>query len=81
MNEFESGDLNRGREVKKVVTVQPRWKSWAMWVSVAGAVFTLLNVTGIVKIEQATWNAVLNALGIILTAFGIVNNPTNKSNF
>ena len=27
--------------------VQPRWKSWAMWVSVAGAVWTIMSSLGL----------------------------------
>ena len=29
-------------------------------------------------VEETTFTAVVDAVGVILTAFGIVNNPTNK---
>ena len=64
--------------------VQNRFKSWALWVSVAGAVWTILAAFGITEnigLTNETWNAVLNAVGAILIAFGIVNNPTDKENF
>ncbi len=30
------------------------------------------------KIDAGVWNTVLDAIGSILIAFGLVNNPTNK---
>jgi len=32
-------------------------------------------------LDVAEWEAVVTALGIILTTFGILNNPTDKANF
>lgn len=64
--------------------VQPRWKSWAMWVSVAGAVWTILNAFGLPQkwgIAETTFKTVLDALGVILIAFGICNNPTTPHEF
>lgn len=63
---------------------QNRFKSWALWVSVSGALWTILAAFGVpekIGITSDTWNAVLNSVGGILIAFGIVNNPTDKSNF
>lgn len=59
---------------------QNRFKSWALWLSVAGAVWTILAAFGVpekIGVTSETWNAVLNSVGGILIAFGIVNNPTN----
>lgn len=64
--------------------MQNRFKSWALWLSVAGALWTILSAFGIVQkigIEESTYKTVLDAVGAILIAFGIVNNPTDKSNF
>ena len=33
----------------KVVTVQPRWRSWAVWVSVLGAAWTICNALGLTQ--------------------------------
>lgn len=61
---------------------QNRFRSWALWVSVAGALWTILSAFGVTEaigISETTYTQVLNAVGAILIAFGIVNNPTNKS--
>lgn len=63
---------------------QPRWRSWAVWVSVLGAVWTILNAFGVTQkigIEETTFKTVVDALGVILIGFGILNNPTDKANF
>lgn len=63
------------------LTTQPRWKSWAMWISVFGAVGVILNAFGVfemIGIDNNAFDAVVNATGTILIAFGIVNNPTDK---
>ena len=63
--------------------VQPRWRSWAMWVSVIGAVWTILNALGLPEkwgIQESTFKTVVDSIGVILMAFGIVNNPTDPYN-
>lgn len=63
---------------------QSRFKSWALWVSVVGALWTILAAFGITEkigITNETLETVLNAVGTILIGFGIVNNPTDKTNF
>ena len=64
--------------------VQPRWKSWAMWVSVAGAVWTILSCLGLTEkigISEGTFKTILDSVGVILIAFGICNDPTNPYEF
>lgn len=63
---------------------QSRFKSWAVWVSVLGAIGVILNAFGVfelIGIDNATFETVVNAIGTILIAFGILNNPTEKSHF
>ena len=63
------------------MTEQNRFRSWALWVSVAGALWLILSTLGVTEqlgIEESTFKSILDAVGTILTAFGIVNNPTNK---
>lgn len=60
---------------------QNRFKSWALWVSVAGALWVILSAFGVTEkigIEESTFKTILDAIGVILTAFGIVNNPTDS---
>ena len=62
---------------------QNRFKSWALWVSVAGALWTILSAFGVTEaigITESVYTQVLDAIGAILIAFGIVNNPTDKTN-
>jgi len=57
-----------------------RFKSWALWVSVAGALWTIANAFGLTQqigIDEGTFKTVLDAVGVVLIAFGIVNNPTD----
>lgn len=61
-----------------------RFKSWATWVGLFGAIWLLLSTFGITEkigITSEMWQALLNALGVILTTFGIVNNPTDPKHF
>lgn len=74
---IESGEI-------VVTEPQPRWKSWAVWVSVIGAVWTILNALGLPAkwgIEESTFKTVVDAVGVILTGFGILNNPTDPEHF
>lgn len=63
---------------------QPRWRSWAVWVSVLGALWTIANAFGLtakIGIEETTFKTIVDAIGVILIGFGILNNPTDKENF
>lgn len=67
-----------------IVEPQNRLKSWAVWVSVLGAVWTILNAFGLTEkwgIPETTFKTVVDAVGVILIGFGILNNPTDKANF
>ena len=57
-----------------------RFKSWALWLSVAGALWTIANAFGLTQkigIDEGTFKTVLDAVGVVLIAFGLVNNPTD----
>ena len=67
-----------------IIDPQPRWKSWAVWVSMLGALWTIANAVGLTEkwgIEESTFKTVVDAIGVILVGFGILNNPTDRSNF
>ena len=69
--------------VAKFQYVQPRWRSWAMWLSVFGALWTIASALGLTEkigITEGTFKTVLDAIGTILIAFGLVNNPTDPYN-
>lgn len=57
-----------------------RFKSWAVWVSIGALViFCAKEFIGIDI--SSTVNGLLDVLLPLLVAFGIVNNPTDKSHF
>ena len=57
-----------------------RFKSWAVWVSIGALVVFCVKEFGGVDIS-GTVDGLLNVLLPVLVAFGIVNNPTDKSHF
>lgn len=86
MSELEQNELMQGIESGElqVIVSQPRWKSWALWVSVAGALWTIANSFGLPQkwgIEEGTFKTIIDAIGVILIAFGICNSPKDKANF
>lgn len=69
---------------EKVHVEQPRWRSWAVWVSALGAVWTICSAFGLPQkwgIEEGAFKSVVDAVGVILIGFGILNNPTDAANF
>lgn len=58
--------------------IQNRFRSWALWVSIAAlVVFCVKEFVGIDI--SSTVNGLLDVLLPVLVGFGIVNNPTDKS--
>jgi uncharacterized membrane protein len=63
---------------------QNRFRSWALWLSVIGAVWVILSAFGLPQkwgLEEGAVKTVVDAVGTILIGFGILNNPTDKENF
>lgn len=63
---------------------QNRLRSWAVWVSVAGAVWVILQAFGLTEawnLDHDVAKTIFNAVGTILVGFGILNNPTDRYNF
>lgn len=58
---------------------QNRLKSWALWVSVAALVVFCVKEFAGFDISE-TVNGFLNVLLPVVTAFGIINNPTDAKN-
>lgn len=67
--------------MKNIISeIAKRLKSWAVWLSLGSlAVFCAKEFCG-VDISGAV-NGLLDVLLPLLVAFGIVNNPTDKSHF
>lgn len=57
-----------------------RFKSWALWLSLAALIVFCVKEFGGVDISE-TVNGLLDVLLPVLVAFGIVNNPTDSKNF
>lgn len=63
-------------------TAQTRWKSAPLWIALAAQVIGLLVVVGVIDAGQSeVLNGLIVAVCEALTAFGILNNPTNKTGF
>lgn len=58
---------------------QNRFKSWALWTSIAALVVFCVKEFAHIDISE-TVNGLLDVLLPVLVAFGIVNNPTDKQN-
>lgn len=59
---------------------QNRFKSWALWVSIAALVVFCVKEFAGIDISRPV-NELLSYLLPVLVAFGIVNNPTDHDNF
>lgn len=86
MSEAEKNELLEMIDAGEVKfqAVQPRWKSWALWLSVIGAVWTILTALGLPEkwgIQEGTFRTIVDAVGVILIAIGICNNPTDPEHF
>ena len=82
MSEYEKNEMINAVQTGDATFhyIQPRWRAWALWLSVIGAVWTILNSFGLPEkwgIEQTTFKTVVDAVGVILIAFGVVNDPSN----
>ncbi len=60
--------------IKKIA---PRFKSWALWLSIAALVTFCVKVFAGIDISD-TVDGFMNVLLPVLVAFGIINNPTDR---
>ena len=82
--ELQQAIDNSEYEIVDTVRVQPRWRSWAVWLSVIGALWTIASALGLPEkwgIQEGTFRTIVDAVGVILTGFGILNNPTDPDHF
>ena len=59
---------------------QNRFKSWALWMSIAALVVFLLQQFAGIDISSPV-NEIMTLVLPILVAFGIINDPTNREGF
>lgn len=70
-------------ENKEIIT-QSRWRSPVVWTSIVSliiVVFSVLNLWDKIGITVDGFREIVGAIGTVLAAFGIVNDPTKKNGF
>ena len=71
-------------EEKAELSKQSRWRSPVVWSAVFGLVVAVCSAFGVwekVGLDSETFKGIMIALGTVLSAFGIINNPTNGEGF
>lgn len=58
--------------------MQNRFKSWALWTSIAALIVFCVKEFAGIDIQE-TVDSLLNVLLPVLVGFGIINNPTEKN--
>jgi uncharacterized membrane protein len=58
---------------------QNRFRSWALWLSVAALIGFIAKTY--FKYEIPQLDTLINMILVVLAGFGILNNPTDKQNF
>jgi uncharacterized membrane protein len=65
-----------------VTTTQSRWKSYVMWAAVISQIVAIVGLVGgwdAIGITSDIFQGVATAILEMLTLFGVINNPTNKT--
>ena len=63
---------------------QSRWRSPVVWASIVGVIVTMFTVFGVwdkIGITADGFNEIVAAVGALLAAFGVFNNPESKNRF
>lgn len=63
---------------------QNRFKSWASWLLLLPVIILLGDTYGlwdVINMPQTTFTKLFMAIGSLLTAFGVFNNPTAADKF
>lgn len=60
--------------------MQNRFKSWALWMSIAALIVFCVKQFAGVDISSPV-NEIMNLVLPIMVAFGVINNPTDGENF
>lgn len=63
---------------------QSRWKSPVVWTSLGALVFFVLKTWGLLDwtgLTKDSYDELISLVLAALTAFGVLNNPTDQQNF
>lgn len=83
MNEYDELKLIKFTDENKI-SVQNRFKSKVVWLSVISMILLILDTLGVYKkigITQDSIRVVIDAVLSILVLFGVLNNPTDTEKF
>lgn len=64
--------------------LRDRLRSKVLWAAVVGCIMTIFSVFGIwgkIGITSEEFSQVVGAIGAVLAAFGVFNDPTNREGF
>lgn len=64
--------------------LRDRLRSKVLWASVVGCIMTIFSVLGLwdkIGITAAGFSEIVGAVGAVLAAFGVFNDPTNREGF
>lgn len=70
--------------MKEKWAIKDRLRSKVLWAAVLGGVVQIISALGLwdkIGITAAGFNEAMIALGAILEAFGVFNNPTDRNAF
>ena len=79
--EFTSTRSVDGQNCSSGVSMRERLSSPALWAAVLGLLGLVLEAAGVFEklgITGENRDAVITAVGAVLSAFGIINNPTDR---
>lgn len=63
---------------------QSRWKSPVLWAALAALLFFILKTWGLLEwagLTKDSYDQLISLIIAALTAFGVINNPTDKESF
>lgn len=64
--------------------LKDRLKSPVLWSALVGCVATIFSVLGVwekIGITSEQFSDIIGAIGVMLTAFGVINDPNNREGF
>lgn len=84
MIDFTFSSVETSEPSESKWALKDRLKSPVLWSALIGCVATIFSVLGIwekIGITSEQFSNIVGAIGTMLTAFGILNNPTDREGF